>query len=180
MTIALTASALVSVCRQTNQPHTQSRPIPRSRLPRYLCPLCVGHWANSLSLWPSFPRRATHLPSGRCTVGWISLRSAQYDRAGMIASGCHRRRQACSTSCVAAWMSKDRRCHPALIDAARVILIFQHGSAQPHPSLDRFEPAEPNRDEFPSLELPCRILVDDSQKLYFFRSNRQYQASPWL
>ncbi len=67
-----------------------------------------------------------------------------------------------------------------VIDAARVILIFQHGSAQPHPSLDRFEPTEPNWDEFPSLELPCRALVDDSQQLYFFRSNRQYQASPWL
>lgn len=67
-----------------------------------------------------------------------------------------------------------------VIDAARVILIFRHGFAQPHPSCDRFEPAELNRDEFPNLELPCRILVDDSQQLYFFRSHRQNQASPWL
>lgn len=67
-----------------------------------------------------------------------------------------------------------------VIDAARVILIFQHGSAQPHPSSDRFEPTEPNWDEFPSLELPCRILVDDSQQLYFFRSHRQNHAPPWL
>ena len=34
----------------------------------------------------------------------------------------------------------------------------------PLPSLDRFEPTETNRDEFPSLKLPCRILVDDSQQ----------------
>ncbi len=44
----------------------------------------------------------------------------------------------------------------------------------------RFEPAEPNRDEFPRLELPCRILVDDSQELRVFRSHRQNQASPRL
>lgn len=67
-----------------------------------------------------------------------------------------------------------------VIDAARVILIFRHGFAQPHPSCDRFEPAELNRDEFQNLELPCRILVDDSQQLYFFRSHRQNQASPGL
>src|SRR5438552_6533569 len=43
-----------------------------------------------------------------------------------------------------------------------------------------FEPAEPNRDEFPHLELPCRILVDDGQKLCLFRRQRQHKASPWL
>ena len=36
----------------------------------------------------------------------------------------------------------------------------------PHPSLARFELAEPNRDELPNLKLPRRILVDDSQHLY--------------
>jgi hypothetical protein len=51
---------------------------------------------------------------------------------------------------------------------------------RPHTSLDGFEPTEPNRNEFPSLELPCRILVDDSQQLRVFRSPGQNQASPRL
>lgn len=45
--------------------------------------------------------------------------------------------------------------------------------------LHRLEPAEPNRDELPRLELPFRTLVDDSQHL-FFRAHRKNEAAHWL
>lgn len=49
-----------------------------------------------------------------------------------------------------------------------------------HVALDRFEQTKLNGDKFANLELPCRIFVNDSQELSFFRSQRHNQASVGL